>query len=340
MRIVINKLIIVATFCAAALTAAANGQQAADASSTCGRTCLIDVAEKYLAAMVTHDPAKAPFAPKARFTQQGVQLKLPDGLWRTATGLGKYRIYVADPRANTIGFFATALENGAPVIVSARLEVVDGKITKAETEVTPQRVPDGKAGLEALPDTLKDKPRPQFEQVVPQGQRLSRERLIDIANLYWSDLEANDGNLPSPFAADCQRMEGGRYTTNVPPKPRADITGANLSCTEAFGVGFYREDNRVRSRRFLAVDTERNLVFQAVYIDHDATVRTWKLKTGRELTSGHTAPWTWEAMVVIQIDKNGKISQIEATPNPVPYGMRSGWSDGEARPTGAKGWKE
>lgn len=339
MKTTTNSVVKIAALCAIALTVGAE-QRASAASAACDRACLIQIAEEYLAAMVTHDPANAPLAPNVRFTEQGVRLELPDGLWRNATGVGKYRLYVADPRANTVGFFATALENGAPIILSARLKVVDGKITEAETEVTPQRVAAGAMGFDALPDALKGSPRPQFTQVVPRGQRFSREKLIDIANLYWDDLESNDGNMPSPFADDCQRMEGGRYTTNVPRKPGAALTGANLSCSEAFGEGFYREDDRVRSRRFLAVDTERNLVFQEVYIDHDATVRSWTLKNGQEMVSKHTSPWTWEAMVVIEINGNGKISQIEATPNPVPYGMRPGWSDGEWRPTKAKGWKE
>lgn len=304
----------------------------------CDRACLNGIAEQYLQAMVAHDPAKAPFAPQFKFTEMGARLTLPDGLWRTATALGPYRLFMDEPARGGVAFFATVLENGAPVILAARLKVEDRRITEAETEVTRLPLPaDGsKTGFDALPEALKGAPRREFTDPVPPRERLSRERLIDAADRYWQDVESNDGNMPSPFAPDCQRLENGRPTTNVPAKPGAPRTGANYSCTEAFGLGFYREDNRVRDRRYLVVDEEHNVVFQNVFIDHDATVRTWRLKDGRTMVTHHTAPWTWMAFVAIQITPEGKISQIEATPNAVPYGMRGGWSNGETRPTKAR----
>src|SRR5688572_30325904 len=54
------------------------------AAQSCDRACLENVAEKYLTAMAAHDPAKAPIAPGTRYTENGVELPLPDGLWRTA----------------------------------------------------------------------------------------------------------------------------------------------------------------------------------------------------------------------------------------------------------------
>ncbi|HEX4231689.1 MAG TPA: hypothetical protein VHZ07_23675 [Bryobacteraceae bacterium] len=308
------------------------------AGTNCDRACLTGFAEKYLSAMVTHDPHNAPFATNVKFTEDGAPLELPDGLWRTASGLGPYRLYVVDPDTGQIAFFATGLENGAPVILAARLKVVHQKITEAETEVTRITPPVGgsKTGLDALPDALKDKPRPQFLQDVPPSKRLTHEQLIDDANAYWDDLESNDGSKPNPFAADCQRLEGGHPTTNLPAKPGAPPSGANMSCAAAFGLGFYREDNRVRDRRYLVVDRERNLVYQVVFIDHDGTVRQFKLTDGREIIVKRTAPYTWLASAVIQITPEGKISQIEATPNAVPYGMPGNWSNGETRPTHAK----
>lgn len=319
------------------LAALLMGSAAFADSAACDRGCLNGIAEQYLRAMVAHDPGKAPFALQFKFTETGARLTLPDGLWRTATALGPYRLFIDEPARGGVAFFATALENGAPVILAARLKIENRLITEAETEVTRLPLPqDGsRTGLDALPETLRGTPRHQFTDPVPPNKRLSREQLIDAADRYWQDVESNDGSMPDPFTSDCQRLENGRPTTNVPAKPGTPLVGANYSCGEAFGLGFYREDNRVRDRRYLVVDEEHNVVFQNVFIDHDATVRTWQLKNGRTITSGHTGPWTWMAFVAIQITPAGKLSQIEATPNPVPYGMRGGWSNGELRPTKA-----
>ncbi len=51
--------------------------------SDCDRACLNAIAEQYLAAVPTHDPSKAPLSSQARYTENGVELTLPDGLWRT-----------------------------------------------------------------------------------------------------------------------------------------------------------------------------------------------------------------------------------------------------------------
>jgi hypothetical protein len=69
--------------CAPAVTGAA----VAD-TSPCDRACLRDVAETYLTAMLAHAPKQAPLALNARYTENGAELSLPDGLWRTLDKLG------------------------------------------------------------------------------------------------------------------------------------------------------------------------------------------------------------------------------------------------------------
>ena len=103
------------------------------ATADCDRACMEGLAEKYLAAMLTHDPSKAPLARTARYTENTVELPLPDGLWRTVESIGVYRLFVTDPKAGSVGFFVKAQENGAPVLVSTRLKVVDRQITEIES---------------------------------------------------------------------------------------------------------------------------------------------------------------------------------------------------------------
>jgi len=315
------------------------------AAAQCDRACLEQVAENYLSAMLAHDPAKAPLARDARYTENGVELTLPDGLWRTVDKVGRYRLYVVDPQEHTIGFFAKAEENGAPVLVGTRLKVENGRIGEIESVVgrLSNTLGGSPFGLPRGQDPLDGTPRPQFLAALPSDKRRSREQLAAIVNTYFTGIENNTGDKPPLFAADCHRLENLAATTNVPVAPGAVAGALNMPCAEAFGLGYYREDTRMRNRRILAVDVERGLVYAGIYLDHDATVRSYRLKDGRTQTVKNTGPWTWDAQEVFQVNADGRISQVEAVLLSVPYGMRPGWSSGMQLPSPAAqkdGFKE
>ncbi len=314
-------------------------------AAQCDRACLQGVAETYLSAMLAHDPGKAPLARDARYTENGVELRLPDGLWRTVDKVGSYRLYVADPQGHAIGFFAKAQENGAPVLVGTRLKVEHGKITQIESVVgrLSSTLGGSPFGLPKGQDPLDGSPRPQFLTSLPTGKRRSREQLAAIVNTYFTGIENNSGDKPPLFAPDCHRLENLTATTNVPLAPGRTANSMNYSCAQAFELGFYHEDTRMRNRRILAVDVERGLVYAGIFLDHDATVRSYKLRDGRTQTVKNTGPWTWDAQEIFQVNADGKISQVEAVLLSVPYGMRPGWSTGVHLPSPAArkdGFKE
>ncbi len=310
------------------------GSAGAAESASCGRACLQGIAEQYLSAMVSHDPSKAPLARGARYTENGVELTLPDGLWRTVQSVGVYRLFVTDPTAGSVGFFAKAQENGAAVLVATRLKVVDRRITEMESIASRLGATIG-GGPSSQPrvDRLGDHPRPQFLQTLPPNERRTRRQLMAIVDSYYTGIENNTGDKPPPFADDCLRLENGTQTTGRPVRPGAAPGPINYSCQKAFALGYYHEDTRIRDRRVLAVDVERGLVYAAVGMDHDATVRSYQLKDGRTVTVRNTAPWTWAAHEIFQINGEGKISQVEAILLSVPYGMRPGWHTGVLLPS-------
>src|SRR6478735_3652513 len=146
------------------------------ASPSCDRACLEGIAEKYLTALLAHDPSKAPIAKGTRYTENAVTLPLPDGIWRTADSIGKYRLFVSDPQQGQIGFFAKGTENGAAVLIATRLKVVNGQITEIESYVP--RLTDtitGGASSVKRKDMLGDVTRKQFVTSVPADKRLSRD---------------------------------------------------------------------------------------------------------------------------------------------------------------------
>ncbi|MGH8217898.1 MAG: hypothetical protein ACREUT_04945 [Steroidobacteraceae bacterium] len=300
---------------------------AAAQRADCDRACLNGIVEQYLAALPTHDPTRAPLGPEVRYTENGVALTLPDGLWRTATAVGKYRLYIDDPTAGEVGFFAKAQENGSPVLIATRLAILDRKITEIESVVSRSSDRLG-AGGHPRPDVLGDAPRPQFLQVLPPASRRSRQEMIDIVNTYFTGIENNNGTRPPLFADDCNRIENGSYTTNRPMPKQGEPSGANYSCKKAFALGYYHDDTRLRDRRILAIDQERGLVYTGVCFDHDATIRSYKVADGHTVIVKRTAPWTWMIQEVFQINREGRISQVEAVLLSVPYGMRPGWRTG------------
>jgi hypothetical protein len=303
-------------------------------TTPCDRACLRDLAERYLNAMLAHDPTKAPLSVNARYTENGQTLTLPDGLWRTLGKLGSYRLTVADPEDHSIGFLAKGLENSAPVLIGTRLRVLNHQITEIESVVARLSSTLGGSSFGTPKDASIDgTPRKQFLEGLPVSARRTPAQLADIVNSYFTGLEGNTGDKPPAFAADCQRLENETPTTNVPVAEGAQPGAANLPCAKAFGLGYYREDTRLRNRRILAVDTERGLVYTGVFFDHDATVRAYKLKDGREVKVKNTGPWTWMIQELFEVNAEGKISQVEAVLLSVPYGMRPGWPSGTHLPS-------
>jgi hypothetical protein len=289
-------------------------------SGDCDRACLNGIADAFVGALLAHDPSKAPLARNARYSENGVLLPMPDGFWKNATGARPYRLYLDDPDWGTVGFFSRMYENGAPVVVTTRLKIYDRQITEIETIVGQENF--GRGPLD--PDLLGDKPRPQFLQQVPPASRRSREDLMKIVNTYFTGLENNVGDKPPLFAKDCDRLENGWHTTNTPLKPGQPPSSLSLSCIEDFAQGYHHNDTRLRNRRIMAIDLERQLVFAGVYFDHDnrADVRTYKVKSGQTVTVKETSPSTLGMHEIFQIDRDGRISQVEAVMTTVPYGMR------------------
>ena len=80
---------------------------------------------------------------------------------------------------------------------------------------------------------------------------MTRQQLIDTANLYFDGLQRSDGKGRYPFAPDCNRLENGIQTTNNPNLTPA-VNGINipaLGCKAQFESGFFRFISTIRDRR-------------------------------------------------------------------------------------------
>ncbi|MDR2215441.1 MAG: hypothetical protein LBE59_06335 [Nevskiaceae bacterium] len=296
-------------------------------SGDCDRACLIDLAEKVIAAMVAHDPSKLPLAKNAKYSENGVELPIPDGFFYNATKAGTYRMYVVDPDWGSIGVFAKVEENHVPSLLTTRLRVYNRQIVEIESIVGKEfrtRDPNN-----IQPDVLGDAPRPEFTTIVPPEKRRSREELMKIVNTYFTGIENNVGKKPPIFSSKCHRLENGAATSNVPVPPGGQRSSRNYTCIQGIANGYHRNDNRLRNRRIMAVDVERQVVLAAVYFDHlnDERIRTYTANDGTPVRVNDTSPATLNIHEAFQIDEEG-ISQVEAIMTTVPYGMRPYFSTG------------
>jgi hypothetical protein len=338
--------------CIIAFAAVGGDARAQRGAGACDRACLEGFVDRYLDAVIAHDPKLVPLAKDAGFTENGVRLEVGDGHWKTVTGKGAYRIFVTDPEAGQVAFIGTVREEardpgGLPTAMALRLKVENRQIAHIETLMVRSTVPApaargaGQAPAQptgaAINMERRGTPHRLFTETIPPAERMSRDDLIKTANMYFSGMEKNDGKGVYPFTDDCNRIENGSLSTNVPPRegqarpdPRtATSYSAAWSCKEQFESGLIHFVWRIRDRRFVAVDQERGLVYSFVFFDHAlGKDRTFQTPAGRTVTGGPPDPWTWQIAELFRIEK-GRIRQIEAVLLRAPYGIGSGWSTWE-----------
>jgi hypothetical protein len=308
------------------------GAMTARAAAPCDRGCLEGFVDKYLDAVLAHNPSLVPLAPGVRYTEDGQTLAIGDGLWRTMHAKGHYRLFVDDVPAGEVAFFGTIEEEnrdpakGTAVLMALRLRIKDGQITEIEQlmvrDERPAKAMDGK------------EVDPIYLATVPSSERVSRAKMIATANKYFTGMQKNDGKGDYPFADDCNRLENGSQTTNAPtpagqtrPDPKTSSNySAQWSCTEQFKSGLLHFVSRIRDRRFVAVDEERGIVFAFGFFDHEGgDTRHFTTPDGRQIVAGPVQPWTWEIAELFKV-QGGKIHRIQAVLQRSPYGMLSGWS--------------
>ena len=289
-------------------------------AAACDRTCLYGFLDAYLAAIDARNPAKLPLAKGVRFTENGVEMKFPDGMWNSVDGRGDYDLRFADEKEGQVGIYTVVTENGNPSILSLRMKVVDARITEIETIMG--RYEEGRDFPSPSPQKLYV--RPILNEKVPVEVRTSRAAMIAAANGYFDSLQLNDGTLHTAFDPRCDRIENGIETTNNPERAKTVSAFYALGCEQQFKLGLYRYDDRLRARRFTLVDEERGLVLTSGFIDHVGKLLEFKLTDGTTRKTNYRTPHTYQLMELFKII-NGKIAQVEAVFITVPYNMQSPW---------------
>jgi hypothetical protein len=289
------------------------------------REGLAGLMDRYLDALLARDPEGLPVAPDVRFTENGQELDLGDGLWGTASAVPDHNYAVVqDDGGGSIGWIGVVDEHGRPSVVFIRLAVAGGRITEVETVVRRphERLYD--------PSTMRE-PRAIVFEEIPAGQRSTADVLVDAGQRYFDGLQSADGSI-IPVTDDCTRFENGTRTVRVPDV--SHLTGASarvfpLGVREQIDTGYFSYIAAVRDRRVVAVDVARGLVLMIVVFDHPARTQTVPMRgVGEvELPPYHQVP---NSVLIAELFKvrSGLIEHIEAVLEFVPYGMRTGWERG------------
>ena len=298
---------------------AASAQPAAIVPPTCERACLQGFVDRYLDALVAHDPSRLPLTRDVKFTENGQELKLGDGLWGTVQARGDYKLYFLDPETQEAGFFGTVQESGRQAIIAVRLHIQSAnRISQVETVVA--RTAPGQGFGGGKPPVMTEKPI--FYEDVPLPQRRNRQQMTAIVDSYFEGLEHATETL-TPFDPHCQRIENGMITSGNPDAPPGM---SRMSCGEQFATHFSPFITQVRERRFPIMDQQKGLGFAIFFFDHAGVIKDVKMADGTTLhvPPPFDAPYAFEIFELFKI-QDGKIMRVEALLNTVPYGSKSGW---------------
>lgn len=303
------------------------------------RQGLVDLMQKYVGALASHNPQELPFAENVKFTENSSEgedvLAVGQGLWENATGgPTEFQIYAADPEAQAAACLVVMKETDKDILLGARIKLDNGKITEAEHLV----VRGGGMGGGSFGDmpTLQ-KPRPGFAEDIPEAERMSREDLTRIGLSYYDALTSEDGTR-APFADECERRENGITTAGgtppAPPAPKEDGSTESpmpvggfgnipMDCEGQLSAGVFAYITEIKPRMVVA-DVQKGLAVGFSMFRHDGTKR---LPADAEPEADNSTQWGQFNLAALHIFKirNGQLYEIEAPGAMLPYGTQSGW---------------
>jgi hypothetical protein len=315
MKTLFGTALILGLFAAAMSTAAS--------AAKCDRACLDKTVDTYLAAMVAHDPSKVALAPDVKFVENTVPMKPGEGLWKTASeGPATFKIYVPDPVAQQVGFLGVMKEHGKegdkPIQLGLRLKLKDGKIVEAEHLVARDLRENSLNNLQT--------PRPSLLATVPPAERMPREKMLKIAETYYTALVSANGDA-APFADDCLRHENGMQTTgNAPPKTPGMGTMGAMGCRDQINTHTFDYITRIEPRRVEIADPETGLVFGLSQFRQPMEQKFVKIVGVPDVQKVdlNIPPFDLPAAHVFEV-RGGKIHEIEAMGFMMPYNSKTGW---------------
>lgn len=256
----------------------------------------------FLDSIVANDPALAPLADDARFTEDTVERPVGAGIWATASSRGDYRTDFLDVRQQTAAVHTRLEENGEPVLFAARLKVEDREITEIETMVVRGR---SEAMLFAA-DALSG-PSVAFTTPPPKDQLMSRAEMIEIAERYPAGLRGGSFAAAGlPVADGAYRLENGVRMAGP------GCTFQAPSCEDLLNQ---------------AIPTLREIEGYVVAVDEENGTVLMRLDFGRGSLMGPGQGGAPQVLVTFEAFKiyGGEVHAVEAVFESMPADSPTGW---------------
>jgi hypothetical protein len=283
-----------------ALTAICLAAPASAQPRGCDRACLTGIVTQYLNAVVAHDPTPLPLAANVRFTEDGVEMKVGEGLWKTATRLRPYRVDFIDIPQGTAAVHAMFEENGNPVLFAARFKVADRKLTEIETMAVRNQA----EAMLFAPANLTT-PTAVMTYKPTAAERMPRDQMVAIASRYPEGLRIGSFvTADAPFAPNAYRFENG-------------VRMAGPGCTF--------QPPSCENMRTQRIPTLREMKQRLVAVDEEMGLVVLRLDFGRGSLVGPGSEG--KALVTFEAFKvyGGQIHAAEAIFESAPVGASSGW---------------
>ena len=335
---------------------------AAPAAPACNRECLTGIVNTYVAAIIAHDPSKAPLADNVAFVENVSKMKPGEGFWQSAVKApGTFALTVPDESTQSVGYLAMmtriapqSAPQGAtpeqreaagkappteqPVLVAFRLKLdATGKIAEAEHLLAGINPTTAKEGAPPTPFDNLQSPRPGLFAEIPAEQRLPHDKLIEIGMSYYPSLDDNNGEL-APYSPDCERHENGMITASSVPAPdRPAIPGTTpqpkvaRDCKGQMTSGTFQYIDRIENRRVFAADPATGLVMGLSHFRHPMNNLPYMVtamdgsKIERNKDNLSFAPFDLPAAHIFKVGADGLIHEIEAMGFMAPYNSATGW---------------
>jgi hypothetical protein len=171
------------------------------------------------------------------------------------------------------------------------------------------------------PDSLRQ-PRPELIEAIPPDALDSRVKAVALANAYFDAVELDNGDLV-PLDPGCTRITNGVQTT----LNQAGNGVFRLPVNEGLSSGFYSYISQIRDRRFPVYDELTGVLMSIAVFDHPALVRSVMVQGigAQQLPPFLQKPSSAVAFEAFKI-QSGRIRQIEAVEEFLPYGAKTGWT--------------
>ncbi|HUL83345.1 MAG TPA: hypothetical protein VL131_14440 [Gammaproteobacteria bacterium] len=309
---------------------------ARSAGERCDSACAHSSVDAVLAAMIAHDPKKAPLDASVRYTENGQPLAVGDGLWRTLTARGGAGLYLADEQ--DVGVFTSTVETDIAGQLTLRLRERRGRITEIEALIVRQEIPMlGKligTGTLMAPPQLADFDSTRFATAgelgaeVPAAERVAAAQLRRIAEDYTRARYTEPRSIA--FAEPCTaRINGIDSVDNATIKPLDSATRFHpfaLSCQRQIDSGFYQRVGRLRESRVVLADAALGVAVVASAIDHPGDADKVKIDGVGEIATPEAfrPPSAYYQVALLKV-RGGRVAHVETLERPVFYGMSLGW---------------